>query len=1145
LSLNYWLIVRNTWKKLRRFFILGLIVLVLFGASNLVRNLVLNQVKKKIQSSFGYTRLYLSLFPPALIIENARSVSSSPFFSARKISVKISTRALLSRDKPFIVLIDNPVLRIYETSGKAKTGKKGKFAGAFPFAVERGLIRDGEVFYWGKESRIHSQGANVFFIQRGNTFTLKAEVEKNELDLGKGLPRINGRVKLALEGRGKEIDIKRLTIVGSDGIVKVKGRLYDLLKPEFDLYTSVNLRTPLMAELLKLPFKWEGKAKAEGILSRKEENIVFEGEVSSSSLVLNDVPFGEVTGQLNFWESSGGFVELDIRKRGLPKEYLKIFFEAGKVEGLVRHLHLDSIANFLKLPWPVSSPVWGSFKLINNHLTVNAEFKDELKLKRPGRFPFNGKVNLDWDGKDRVSFFSSDIDSSFSRMNVRGSLTLGRELDITFDGEVKDGKQVRLFTELILKRKFKFPEIRGAGKAKLELFGDYNSPQVKAGFSLITAGFDKLDAEAVEGEIELIRNDFFGRFTVKDPFFNGRIGLFSNPEQTTVNIWVDKGRVETILPAFEIDLPLKGKASGYFEYKERNKKISFYSSFSGDLIDLAGQKLNDVRGKIKGDNKTVSFPELRFKFYQGEVKGNAFLSSETNEFDIDLEGKNIDLSLLYKEMKGLCSLNLSGKGKLGKDLILGKYMVENLHFPPFQPTRAEGDIKLNVKDKTLQLDLKGNFFPGENPFSVLLGIPFGDTPISGSIKGDFNNLNILLPWRGAEGRINYLADISGARFLPQIKGVIDVKGSILPFPRFAHAFRDFSGLVFVENGDFSIRSFQGKFGGGDIKGSGMLKIGSKGLEKIDIRGEGKKLSLALLERTRVLADGKLNLIWDKNRFVLDGDLFINQLSWRRELTEKLSFSSSAYQQMQNKPGFFDGLNLNIHLRADDNAWMENSLGRIRGKFDLTISGNVLNPVLLGEIEALGGSVDFQDRDFKVLEGRISFFNPVAIEPYIRFLGETYIKDYRVTFSLNGLSNKLIPEFGSSPPLPQEDVLALLALGEAFRRTYHYDRSMRQGAASMVSFSLSEEAKKRAEKIFNVDRFRIDPFVLGSTAEVTARLTLGKKLSRNIFILYSTNLSTQREEIMRLEWEISKDLSIVGIRDETGRISLDVKIHKRF
>jgi len=160
---------------------------------------------------------------------------------------------------------------------------------------------------------------------------------------------------------------------------------------------------------------------------------------------------------------------------------------------------------------------------------------------------------------------------------------------------------------------------------------------------------------------------------------------------------------------------------------------------------------------------------------------------------------------------------------------------------------------------------------------------------------------------------------------------------------------------------------------------------------------------------------------------------MNRLSWRREITEKFSFSSSPYAASRREPGFFDDLNLNIRLRADDNAWIENSLGRIRGKFDLSISGNVYNPVLLGEIEALDGSVEFQDRSFKVLEGRASFFNPAAIEPYIHFKGETYVKDYRVTFSIDGLPDRLMPEFNSSPPLPQEDVLALLALGEAFRR----------------------------------------------------------------------------------------------------------------
>jgi len=176
---------------------------------------------------------------------------------------------------------------------------------------------------------------------------------------------------------------------------------------------------------------------------------------------------------------------------------------------------------------------------------------------------------------------------------------------------------------------------------------------------------------------------------------------------------------------------------------------------------------------------------------------------------------------------------------------------------------------------------------------------------------------------------------------------------------------------------------------------------------------------------------------------------------------------------------------------------------------------------------------------------VSFINPQTIEPYLSFKGETYVKDYRVTFSLDGLLDRLNPDFSSSPPLPPEDVLALLALGEAFKRTYSYDVSTQLSTASLLSFHLSEEAKKRAEGLFFIDRFRIDPFVIGSSAEVTARLTVGENISRNLSFLYSTNLTTQREEIIRIEWKFTRDFSIVGTRDEEGRASFDVKIHKRF
>lgn len=145
----------------------------------------------------------------------------------------------------------------------------------------------------------------------------------------------------------------------------------------------------------------------------------------------------------------------------------------------------------------------------------------------------------------------------------------------------------------------------------------------------------------------------------------------------------------------------------------------------------------------------------------------------------------------------------------------------------------------------------------------------------------------------------------------------------------------------------------------------------------------------------------------------------------------------------------------------------------------------------------------------------------------------------------GPLDRLKPEFSSSPPLASEEILALLALGESYKKITSADVVSQVSTASFLSGEIIEEARRRAQRILNLDRLRIDPFVLGSSAEMTARLTVGKKIGENFFILYSTNLTTQREEIIRIEWELKPGLSIVGIRDELGRLSFDLKIRRRF
>ncbi len=109
-------------KKLRLLVILFVIILFLAGSGVVIKNILLNRITKKVQSSFDYSHLHVSVFPPVLILEDVRARTPSPLFSAKKIAVRISYGSLLTRERPFSVSIERPILRLNGPS--AKKGRK-------------------------------------------------------------------------------------------------------------------------------------------------------------------------------------------------------------------------------------------------------------------------------------------------------------------------------------------------------------------------------------------------------------------------------------------------------------------------------------------------------------------------------------------------------------------------------------------------------------------------------------------------------------------------------------------------------------------------------------------------------------------------------------------------------------------------------------------------------------------------------------------------------------------------------------------------------------------------------------------------------------------------------------------------------------
>jgi translocation and assembly module TamB len=101
------------------------------------------------------------------------------------------------------------------------------------------------------------------------------------------------------------------------------------------------------------------------------------------------------------------------------------------------------------------------------------------------------------------------------------------------------------------------------------------------------------------------------------------------------------------------------------------------------------------------------------------------------------------------------------------------------------------------------------------------------------------------------------------------------------------------------------------------------------------------------------------------------------------------------------------------------------------------------------------------------------------------------------------------------------------------------------AASVLSENLTGVIGKRVQRIFGLESFRVDPFLAGAENDPTARITISERISKDIVVTFSRNLTTNQEQIVVIEYDVGKNVSVVATRDEDGKYGLDFRFRKRF
>jgi translocation and assembly module TamB len=137
---------------------------------------------------------------------------------------------------------------------------------------------------------------------------------------------------------------------------------------------------------------------------------------------------------------------------------------------------------------------------------------------------------------------------------------------------------------------------------------------------------------------------------------------------------------------------------------------------------------------------------------------------------------------------------------------------------------------------------------------------------------------------------------------------------------------------------------------------------------------------------------------------------------------------------------------------------------------------------------------------------------------------------------------------SDPPMSTVDILSMLTTGKRDSDTATTQQKSEiagMSAASVLSENLTGVIGKRVQRIFGLESFRVDPFLAGSENDPTARITVSERISRDLVVTFSRNLTTNQEQIVVIEYDVTKDLSLLATRDEDGKYGLDFRFRKRW
>jgi translocation and assembly module TamB len=401
----------------------------------------------------------------------------------------------------------------------------------------------------------------------------------------------------------------------------------------------------------------------------------------------------------------------------------------------------------------------------------------------------------------------------------------------------------------------------------------------------------------------------------------------------------------------------------------------------------------------------------------------------------------------------------------------------------------------------------------------------------------------------ASGLTTFQVEAHGPLQHPELQGRIDFQNGALSLEDLPNGLSQLHGTLEFNQNRLEVKNLIAMSGGGLLTVSGSLAY-QHGIYA-DLSVTGKQVHIRYPEGVSSLADATFHLQGQQSNLFLSGNVLITRFSVSPDLDlAALALqASSSVQTIAPPDSPSNHVRLDVHIVSSPQLSFQNAFAKLAGDVDLSLHGTLASPSLLGRVSITEGSALIAGTRYDLERGGITFSNPVRIEPIIDLDASAHVEDYDISLGLHGSPQKLSVSYRSDPPLPEADVLSLLALGHTASQQRLYTQQQEQTVANptdaLLGGALNATVSSRVQKLFGAGSVKVDPNYLGAFGNSTSRITMQEQFGRSVTLTYATDVNTTSQQLLQAEVAINRHVSLVVARDESGVFSMVIKFRRNF